>query len=150
MKGECWDVGVIPCTLQKYATGMTARTLYRGGIFSIMLRHAAQRCAAVVIMSAKHGLVLPDDPIRYYDTSLPNLDAEQREDLKARIAIASPFHFTADARILSYLPSVYHGLLTEAVPYINPRRPYSNLPRLRLLQVLSNEVKHYGTHPSRR
>ena len=149
-----YDAAIIPCTSGKRPDGMTPLTLYKGGPFSLMMRHAAQRCQVILIMSAKYGLLWTDDPVRYYDAYLPDLNADQRKALIYRIRSKPDMDmvFGPGRRVLSYLPKAYAELLAEALPAAVPviHRPYSNLPSLSLFKVLSNEIRNYGTQPSRR
>lgn len=149
-----YDLAIIPCTSGKNPEGLTAATLYKGGPFSLMMRHANQRCEAVVIMSAKYGLLRPSDPVRYYDAYLPELNAQERAELIQRIRDIPWVEAYKAKRICSYLPEAYFQCLAEAKPAlcasIAMRRPYRSLPMLTLYKVLSNEIKQYGKSPARR
>lgn len=146
-----YDVGIIPCTSKKNPNGQTPLTLYKGVSFSMMMRHAQQRCDVILIMSAKYGLIGLDEPIRWYEAYLPNLPEEDRKILLAKLreqAIAK----LLGKKVLWYPSKVYWETLLEAFPRIaeNIRRPYRKLGNLRLYKVLSNEIKNYDTLPARR
>lgn len=155
-----YDVAIIPCTSGKHANGLTPLTLYKGGPFKLMMRHAQQRTHSILIMSAKYGLLRLDDPVSYYDAYLPDLDATGRAELIERIRnrplveLLLPGEQREDDQplVLSYLPKAYHQLLMEALEFSKSkyRRPYANLGMLSLFAVLSNEIKNYGKLPARR
>lgn len=146
-----YDVALIPCTSQKNPEGKTPASLYKGGPFSLMMRHAMQRCDSVLIMSAKYGLLRLTDPVSYYDAYIGDLDKEERQALVKRIQ-AEPWVELYRGRILSYLPLAYWEVFKEAKPALAETcaRPYRKLPMLTMYSVLSNEIKGYGTHPARR
>lgn len=147
-------VALIPCTSGKHATGVTPRTLYKGGPFSMMMKHSQQRCDRVVILSAKYGLLELNDTVSYYDAYIPTLSPAERAALVDRIRgqAAGRFNYLYAAKVISYLPAAYWALLSETLEALAPTiaRPYAGLGMLKLLQVLSNEIKHYGTYPARR
>lgn len=154
-----WDLGIIPCTSGKNPEGVTPLTLYKGGPFATMVRHAQQRCDHILIMSAKFGLIPTDAPVSYYDTYLPNLSPQMRERLRVQVraqfaegvpqALRKPW---SERRVLSYLPEAYYDFLLEAHPTYAQRfrRPYKGMGMLRLIACLSAEIAVYGKSPSRR
>ena len=149
-----YSLALIPCTKTKNPAGVTARTLYRGGIFSLMLRHAMQRCDRVLIMSALHGLVELDAPIGPYDAFLLALSPYDRA-LLARKMKPQVDALIEEPRILSYLYIPYFNFFRDLAPKAvvdATHRPYKGLPTApaTLQRVLSNEIRCYETHPSRR
>lgn len=147
-----YALALIPCTAKKRPEGRTPATLYMGGPFSLMMRHAQQRCDAVIIMSALYGLLRLSDPVSYYDAYIPDLDAEERTLLIGRIRGQTWVRSFEGQRICSYLPQEYYALLAEALPELAKtiRRPYAGLPSLVMFRHLSNEIQGYGSCPSRR
>lgn len=138
-----YDVALIPCTRGKRPEGMTARTLYKGGIFSLNVRHAALSSKRTLVLSAKYGLLGLDDPVRYYDAYIPALGPRERAQLLALIAEqAKPLR---DLRILSYLPAAYYAAFAEAAPWatFHCDRPFKGIPSLTLSARLSREIKSW-------
>lgn len=147
-----WDLALVPCTRGKNPTGVNAATLYRGGTYSLIMRHATQRARRVMIMSAKHGLVDLDTPMRYYDAFITTISTQERLELIARVRRqAEPLR---GLRTLSYLWIPYHQVIMEAdVDFgVSCRRPYKGLPTFpaTLQKILTREVASYGTNPARR
>lgn len=154
MTGERYDVALIPCTASKHPTGRTPLTLYKGGPFSLMIRHAQQRAGLILIMSAKYGLIDVNADVFFYNAYLPDLTPQARARLIVRLRqqIDERHTLFTEGRVLSYLSKAYFTALEEAAPAMASklRRPYKKLPMLPLFKILSNEIKHYGQHPSRR
>lgn len=146
-----FDLAIIPCTSGKHANGLTPLTLYRGGIFSVMMRHAALRADKILIMSAKYGLLGLGDPVSWYNAYLPTLSPAERTTLIA-VLRAQINPGWSDVRVLSYLPKFYYETLLEANPTVVSKfkRPYRNLGHLPLVKVLSREITNYDQFPSRR
>ena len=159
-----WDLGIIPCSSTKDPNAVTAQTLYRGGPFATMMKHARQRCDKIFIMSARYGLLALDDPVVWYEAYLPDLTANERRFLAQRIEDQLSFEKAVlpGASVLSYLPLAYHqflrGTLGVGELAVDPdftehwryRRPYHNLPSLVMMSTLVHETRNYGTHPARR
>lgn len=150
MTARRYELGLIPCTKSKSPVGVTPLTLYRGSVFSTMVRHAQQRCDKILIMSAKYGLLRPDDRITHYDTYLPTLSQEQRSALRGELCVQWWAHRLKEvdpAQVLSYLPKAYYDFLNTTSHFnmwaSGIHRPYKNLPMLTLVKVLSNEIKGF-------
>jgi len=149
---DCYDVGIIPCTSQKWPDGKTPMSLYRGPPFNAMVLHAQQRCKEILFLSAKHGLIRANEPIDWYDVYLPNLSDKERAVLIEQIRAKPWVELYAGKRILSYLPKAYFELLAEAKPALcaTMRRPYKRLGNLQTIQILRAETKNYGKNPAMR
>jgi hypothetical protein len=160
-EGEAWrerrlfspryDLALIPCTSRKNITGMTARSLYMGGPFATMMRHAQQRADRILILSAKFGLLELDAPVSYYDAYLPDLSPQMRERLIVRLrgqlqAYSQAHKPWEQTRTLSYLPLAYYEAVAEASRSVAETfcRPYRKLPMIRCTAVLSAEIVTYG------
>lgn len=151
MTADRWDVGFISCSSSKNPSGQTARTLYRGAIFITQFRHALQRCNEVVIVSAKYGLLRPDDHATWYDQYLGNLSPAEMLRWKAMVASQlKPFDPGRWSRRLSYLPIMYQSAVEEACPELFPLRSPYRIRAITQISILSKEIKNYGQIPSRR
>lgn len=151
MSARRYDIALIPCTKMKNPVGVTPLTLYKGGPFSLMLRHAQQRCNRVIIMSAKFGLLKMDDRVHSYEAYLPALTEGERTKLEYLIRLQTAR--LDGGSICSYLPRAYYEFLADCVPaevVARIKRPYRNLPSLSLYKVLSNEIKGFEAGYARR
>lgn len=63
-------VVLIACCGQKAETACAARDLYRSQLFRKSVAYAERRGLPWAILSAEHGLVMPDDVIAPYDVTL--------------------------------------------------------------------------------
>jgi hypothetical protein len=71
-------VVLIACCGQKADTACKARDLYRSQLFRKSVAYAERRGLAWAILSAEHGVVMPDDVIAPYDVTLTNMSAAER------------------------------------------------------------------------
>lgn len=80
LRGRVVRVALVGCGKAKAATGREARNLYTGPLFRAARHFAELQCDDWVILSAAHGVLLPDDFVEPYDRSLRKLrDAERSE-----------------------------------------------------------------------
>jgi hypothetical protein len=148
-----YELGIIPCSKAKNVLGVTPLTLYRSTPFSVMVKHAQQRCGRILIMSAKYGLLKLDDRVANYNTYLPTLRGDHRAKLARTIdecAHQLKLLEIHPRQVLSYLPEAYYRFLASEVPDLEEwaseiRRPYKGLPMINLVKVLSNEIKGFET-----
>lgn len=150
MTAPCYELGIIPCGRAKNAVGVTPLTLYRSTPFTVMVRHAQQRCGRILIMSAKYGLLRPNDRVAHYDNHLAALSLEQRERLAGEMLIQWWLHHLKEvnpSQVLCYLPKAYFDLMASLAHYRiwcnGLRRPYKNLGMRQLIRVLSNEIQGF-------
>lgn len=147
-----YDLALIPCSKKKSPVGITPATLYKSAAFSLMLRHAQQRCKQVLIMSARHGLLRLQDRVAPYDAYLPDLTLEQRAllavEVKAKLLEYEVISIPPD-RVLSYLPLAYFEFLASidiARDWAREiHRPYKSLGLLTGMKVLSDELHKFKT-----
>lgn len=152
MTARRYELAIIPCTRAKNPLGVTPLTLYRSTPFSVMIKHAQQRCGRILIMSAKYGLLRPDDRITNYDVYLPQLRPEERAKLRGELCSQWRREKLVEVPpegVLSYLPKAYYDFLAETSHFADwaprIRRPYKSLSLLKLVEVLSNEIKGFET-----
>lgn len=86
-------VVLIACCGQKADTACKARDLYRSPLFRKSVAYAERRGLAWAILSAEHGLVMPDDVVAPYDVTLTTMSAAGRRSWadKTRAALALAF-----------------------------------------------------------
>lgn len=63
-------IGLVGCASTKLRRPAPARDLYTSPLFKKASAHAEAACARWFILSAKHGLVLPDEVLEPYDVKL--------------------------------------------------------------------------------
>jgi len=91
---------LIGCVKGKRKGTWPARQLYVSELFSRRRHYAEATGCSWFILSAKHGLVAPDEPIEWYDRALSDVGAHERRRwsesvLKQLDAIVGNVHGTA-------------------------------------------------------
>lgn len=72
-------VGLIACGFKKSTVRECAKDMYRGDLFKKSRRYVEHHCAAWAILSAKHGLLMPDDAIDPYNVTLNDMMKPERK-----------------------------------------------------------------------
>lgn len=142
-----YDVGLIPCSSSKRPGGVTPTSLYKGGTFALLFRNAHQVSKRVVIMSAKYGLLELEDPVRWYELWLRDLDETQRRKLidKIRGQLTAPRW--SGVSVGSYLPTAYQQVFDAAGQGldITVTRIMAGVPYTQYYKTLSDALK--STNP---
>lgn len=134
-------VALIACSSDKSPTEDVARNLYRGALFRKSVLFAEQTCDEWAVLSAKYGLVRPDERIHPYDETLNDKTKAERRAWAARtldrIQVAWPttprtFVFLAGARYREWLLEVL-----SSIPGVSVETPLQGLGIGRQLQWLS-------------
>jgi len=82
------DLALISCTKSKRNYPCKAREMYsRSALFRKAYAYAERNYDRVAVLSAKYGLLLPDDQIELYDLTLKNLPASQRREWADKVFI---------------------------------------------------------------
>lgn len=80
------SVVLISCVSQKLAVSAKAKDLYTSTLFRLNYAYAQKlQPRAIFILSAKYGLVSPDDMIEPYDMTLNTMSQAARRDWSAKI-----------------------------------------------------------------
>lgn len=72
-------VGLVACCAEKDRMPNAARALYISDLFKKAYEYADRTCDHVYILSAKHGLVDPDEVLDPYDLSLNDMTKKERK-----------------------------------------------------------------------
>lgn len=71
-------IGLVACSASKLASAAPARQLYQGALFKKQVAWLEARGHRWAILSAKHGLVQPEQVIEPYDQTLSEMSAAAR------------------------------------------------------------------------
>ena len=71
-------IGLLPCGRLKRDTPIAARRLYIGQLFRKQMEWIERNCSIWYIISAKYGVVLPEQVIRPYNLQLTMIDHQAR------------------------------------------------------------------------
>lgn len=112
------NFGLVSCSKAKRPGGpWPARDLYIGQLF----RNARAYCEARfgdgwAILSAKHGLIMPEKVIEAYDVTLADLTPDD-ELVRWHVKVHLQLHDLVDARAANGLPTMFHVFAGEAYCY---------------------------------
>ena len=107
-------VCLVACTSRKGDQPATAEFVYRSPLFSAARSYAERRADHWFILSAKHGLLSPDDVIAPYNESLLNQSAAQRQAWAAGVHRAFSARVPAGGRVIFLAGSAYRSYLAPA------------------------------------
>jgi hypothetical protein len=71
-------IGLIACCKRKLETPCAAQDLYVSHLFKLARRYVEETCNGWAILSAEHGLVMPDQILSPYNTTLNEMPAWRR------------------------------------------------------------------------
>ena len=80
------SLGLISCTKTKQDYPCKASEMYQASdLFRKAYSYATKNYDFIAILSAKYGLLFPDDEIEPYDLTLNDMKSEQRKDWAERV-----------------------------------------------------------------
>jgi hypothetical protein len=135
-------VCIISCTAHKRDARMPAENLYSSDLFFKSRRYAQANFDSWLILSAKHGLIKPDQIIEPYDCNLGTLSAPERAKLSERVSRQASLLSLEQARLISICGEDYEDLLDEAGIKFT-RRPELALPIGKKLKALGEATDPY-------
>jgi hypothetical protein len=72
-------IGLVACCGQKLKGSHRAADIYQSALFKKSRAWAEKNCDTWAILSAKHGVLWPDDVVENYDVTLNDMPADKRE-----------------------------------------------------------------------
>lgn len=107
-------VALVGCGSAKRRGRHPARQLYTGGLFRGASAHAFETADAVFIVSAKYGLLEPDQVVEHYNVRLPRA-RDERRCWGTRVESALRLqHVGIPLRVAIYAGSAYADAIAEA------------------------------------
>jgi hypothetical protein len=79
-------VGLVGCSRRKLPHAAPAAELYTSLLFRLASQFCAATCSCWFILSAKHGLVMPDEVIEPYDVTLRGMGRQGKLAWARRVA----------------------------------------------------------------
>jgi hypothetical protein len=79
-------IGLVGCSRRKLPHAAPAAELYTSPLFRLASQFCAATCGSWFILSAKHGLVMPDEVIEPYDVTLRGLGHQGKQAWARRVA----------------------------------------------------------------
>lgn len=77
-RGDWMRIGLVSCGKMKAADPAPARHLYQSELFQLSLAYAEATCDRVFLLSAKHGVIHPDEQLKPYEFTIDKLTAVER------------------------------------------------------------------------
>jgi hypothetical protein len=136
-------IGLISCSKGKGYKVTKAQNLYKSARFQLAVRWAGKWCDAWFIISAKHGLVPPNQVLAPYDVSLAKLSHRARVNwgekvvgrLKTVASLGCVFVFIGDDLYFKYIKEALKGTKIEIRVPLKGLSRGARVVRLRALIV---------------
>lgn len=104
---------LVACTSKKALYPTIAKDLYRSPLFEGAKNFAEKRCDCWFVISAKHGLLLPDDPMAPYDESLTQVTESERLIWAEKVHSQISQHIKSPSRIIFLAGDKYRSYLQK-------------------------------------
>ncbi len=139
-------IGLVACTSKKALKPTTAAELYRSPLFEGARWFAESRCDTWYILSAKYGLLGPNDEVLPYDESLNSMAESEKIQWAKRVYDSLVTQLKGDTRIVFLAGDQYRKYLQRYLHDIgiDTRAPLSELGigrQVAWLQKLITEEK---------
>lgn len=85
--GNSWQVALIACSKTKKQGTHKAKDLYQGDLFKKSFVYCSKRYKQTFILSAKYGLLHPDQIISYYDVTLKNKTEKEKKRWSEKVIL---------------------------------------------------------------
>ncbi|MBN8739745.1 MAG: hypothetical protein J0H86_09580 [Xanthomonadaceae bacterium] len=104
-------VALVACVKSKAPVRAPARSLYTSSLFRATSAYAERTADRWFILSARHGLLHPDDLVEPYEQTLHRLSAAERSAWSAKVTEALQQRLAAPAHLVVLAGSVYRERL---------------------------------------
>ena len=116
-RGDVNTVCLVACASRKGDQPAAAEFIYRSPLFSAARSYAEKRANQWFILSAKHGLLSPNDVIEPYNESLLSQSDVQRREWAERVGQAFDVRVPAGGRVIFLAGSAYRSHLAPKFRY---------------------------------
>jgi hypothetical protein len=117
--GQFLHIGLVACSRTKANSAMPARLMYVSPLFRAASAYAERHYGPGrwFILSARHGLVDPEDVLAPYDLSLRQLGPRQREAWGDRVAVELTDRFPAGTVLWFHAGVLYREAIARVVAH---------------------------------
>jgi DGQHR domain-containing protein len=121
------DICLVGCCRQKLSHAAPARELYTSPLFQLAARYCSATCDQWFVLSARHGLVEPDQVLEPYDDALEGRRQSEREAWAERVVwqLRQRGLLEAGHRFQIHAGAVYAEFLA---PLLKAEQPLRGLP----------------------
>ena len=137
-------LGLVSCTKSKRNYSCKAYEMYSpSNLFKKAYRYATKNYDVVAILSAKYGLLLPDDEIEPYDLTLKTMTKQQRKEWADKV-----FKQMKEGLDLNKIGSAYFHTGREYREHLIPKLELAGVKCIVPLEGLSfgQQLAWYDTH----
>jgi hypothetical protein len=121
------DIAFVGCSKVKRDGLLPAHRLYDSPLFRRAYWYATNNHAHVYILSAKHGILNPDQRIQQYDVSLAGMSRVEQRRWAARIAVVIHRVMPPGSRLSFYCGRLYWRDLAPQLTEYSCRMPVAGL-----------------------
>lgn len=140
---------LIACCAKKASTPQPAASLYQSQLFRKSVAYAEAKQLPWAVLSAKHGLLLPNESIAPYDLSLSQLSPSSQRDWAAAIHARLRAEFPNERRFVLLAGQRYIApLLASASDDQSFTQPLAGMGIGQRLSWLTRQALHKTAYPS--
>jgi cytoplasmic iron level regulating protein YaaA (DUF328/UPF0246 family) len=110
---------LVSCVSKKVSSPRPARSLYISNWFEKAAHYANRFSDEWFILSAEYGLVLPDQCIKPYDTSLKKMGKDARKCWAEQVFTVLSSYLTSGDTVVFLAGKAYREFLIEPIAHIN-------------------------------
>lgn len=108
-------IALVGCGAKKGTTWKPVREMYTSTLFRMSMEIAEQRCDRVYVVSAKHGMLHPNETIAPYEMHIGELTFREREMWASRIVDRLRYLHRHDYQVELYMGREYAMPLSRAL-----------------------------------
>lgn len=109
------NLALVSCAKKKRDDPAPAQDLYISDWFTKCRKYVEGRCDRWLILSAKHGLVHPDEVLAPYEESLYDLPAARRREWARGVSQDLREHLVPEDTVEVYAGNIYRQYLMDAL-----------------------------------
>ena len=104
-------IGIVACSKSKLTRAAPAQDIYQGLLFRLARKRVEATCDAWCILSAAHGVTMPEQVVAPYDQTLKMMSVQERREWAAEVHADLVKKFGANARYIVYAGLPYRAAL---------------------------------------
>lgn len=108
-------IGLISCVSKKKSIPSKACDLYISPLFQKSKKYAQQRCEKYMILSAKYGLLNPQELIEPYNMTLNDLNKSERQSWADKVFLKLKENLTKETKIIFLAGENYRHFLEKKI-----------------------------------
>lgn len=145
-QGRPLRLALVGCGKAKRSTAAPARELYTGSLFRSAWRYAQATADQVLILSAQHGVLSPDEVLEPYDSTLTTMRRADRDAWASRCALDLRARFAGlPVHVVFLAGEAYRLALPAAWSVESPLDGLGLGRRLACLASLNLQLRKSGT-----